>query len=65
MKVEYLSMNTEKLLGRALNDIEMKYSPKLLYVKGSMEIPLPCPRVSIIGSRKASPNGLADAKKNS
>jgi DNA processing protein len=63
MKVEYLSMNTEKLLGRALNDIEMKYSPKLLYVKGSMEIPLPCPRVSIIGSRKASPNGLADAKK--
>lgn len=63
MEVEYLSMNTEKLLGRDLNDIEMKYSPKLLYVQGSMEIPLPCPRVSIIGSRKASPNGLADAKK--
>jgi DNA processing protein len=28
-----------------------------------MEIPLPCPRVSIIGSRKASPNGLAYAQK--
>jgi DNA processing protein len=56
-------MNAEKLLGRALNNIEIKYAPKLLYIKGSMEIPLPCPRVSIIGSRKASPNGLAYAQK--
>jgi DNA processing protein len=60
---EYSLMNAEKLLGRALNNIEIKYAPKLLYIKGSMEIPLPCPRVSIIGSRKASPNGLAYAQK--
>ena len=60
---EYSSMDTEKLLGRGLNDVEMKYAPELLYVKGSLEIPVPCPRVSIIGSRKASPDGLADAQK--
>ena len=59
---EYSSMNAEKLLGRALNDIERKFAPKMLYVKGSLEIPLPCPRVSIIGSRKASPEGIENAK---
>lgn len=51
-------MSVKTLLGRALNDVETKFAPKILYVKGSMEIPLPRPRVSIIGSRKASSNGL-------
>jgi DNA processing protein len=58
----YDSISVEKLLGRTLNDIERKFAPKLLYVKGPMEIPLPCLRVSIIGSRKASPNGLDAAQ---
>lgn len=34
----------------------------MLYVKGAMEIPLPRPRVSIIGSRKASQEGLDAAE---
>ena len=59
---EYSSISVENLLGRPLNDIETKYAPKELYFKGSLKIPLPRPRVSIIGSRKASMNGLEDAK---
>jgi len=58
----YPSISAEDLLGRPLNDIEEKFAPKTLYVQGSMEIPLPSPRVSIIGSRKASPKGLEAAQ---
>lgn len=47
----------EELLG-PLNDVEKKYAPKKLYVAGDLPIPLPGPRSAIIGSRKASPEGL-------
>lgn len=55
-------MSNEDLLGRPLNDIEEKYAPKELYVKGSMEIPLACPRVSVIGTRHPSNEGVANAE---
>lgn len=61
--LEYSSINAEKLLGRALNDIEKKYAPESLYVKGALEVPLPCPKVSVIGSRKTSQHGLESAQK--
>jgi DNA processing protein len=54
------SHTVETLLGRPLNDIEKKYAPNKLYVSGSVPIPLPTRRVSIVGSRKASPEGLSD-----
>lgn len=60
--LEYSSITVENLLGRPLNDVETRYAPKMLYVKGAMEIPLPRPRVSIIGSRKASQEGLDAAE---
>ena len=47
----------EELIG-PLNDVEKKYAPKQLYVVGQLPIPLPSPRVSVIGSRKASSKGL-------
>lgn len=56
------SVSLEDLLGRPLNDIEGKNAPEMLYVKGPIELPLPGPRVSIVGSRKASLNGLANSK---
>ena len=59
---EFFSMQVEELLGRPLNDIEEKFAPKELYVKGPMDIPLPRPKVSIIGSRKASQDGLDNAQ---
>ncbi|MHB8602596.1 MAG: DNA-processing protein DprA [Nitrosotalea sp.] len=61
-ELEYSSMSVKDLLGRTLNDVETKYAPNILHVTGPMEIPLPRPRVSIIGSRKASPKGLEAAQ---
>lgn len=46
-----ISITVEGLLGRPLNDVEKKFSPTM-YVKGSIQIPLPRPRVSIVGLRK-------------
>lgn len=50
----------EELLG-PLNDVEKKYAPNKLYVAGVLHIPLPGPRSAIVGSRKASPEGLKAA----
>ena len=56
------TLTPEKLLGRPLNDIESKYAPKKLYATGNAKkIPLLGPRAAIIGSRKASPQGLRAA----
>jgi len=50
------------LLG-PLNDVEEKYAPKQLYVCGTLPIPLPHPRVAVIGSRQASSKALETARK--
>jgi DNA processing protein len=47
----------EDLLG-PLNDVEKKYAPKELYIAGILPVPLPRPRLSVIGSRNASLEGL-------
>ena len=57
------SINVTQLLGRPLNNIESKADPEQLFVKGSLDIPLPCPKVSIVGSRKASTHGIENAQK--
>ena len=49
------------LLGRPLNDVEDKFAPRSLSVGGPMQIPLPRPRVSIVGARKASHEGIVAA----
>ncbi len=61
-KTSYQSILINDLLGRSLNNVEAKFAPKMIFCKGSMEIPIPCPRVSIIGSRKASDRGLLEAR---
>lgn len=58
----YPAIQLKELLGRPLNDIESKYEPSVIYYEGAIDIPLPCPRVSIIGSRGASEKGLAEAR---
>jgi len=50
-------LTTEELLG-PLNDVERKYTPLKLFASGPMEIPVPRPRLAIIGSRKASGKSL-------
>lgn len=57
----FSTLTVEGLLGRPLNDVETKFAPKTLYVRGTIPIPLPRPRVSIVGSRKASSDGLEAA----
>jgi DNA processing protein len=58
-----LTHTFESLLGRPPNDFEEKFASKIFYVRGSLPRPLPTPRVSIVGSRKASPEGLSDARR--
>ena len=56
----FATLTPEALLG-PLNDVEQRYAPSKLYVCGPMDIPLPSPRASIVGSRRASEKGLQTA----
>lgn len=57
-EIKYPSIDLKNLLGRPLNDIEEKYAPEIIYYKGPMQIPLPCARVSVIGTREPTEEGL-------
>lgn len=57
-----IETTAEELLG-PLNEVERKYAPSCLYVCGDLNLLRHTQRVAIVGSRKASPNGLARAKK--
>lgn len=57
LRRKLLTVSPEELLG-PLNDIERKFAPKEIFTAGAIEIPLPRPRVAIVGSRKASTTGL-------
>ena len=59
--IHYESIRAYNLLGRSLDNVEEKFAPKMIFYKGTMEIPIPCPRVSIIGSRNASERGLLES----
>lgn len=61
-KTSYPSTDLQNLLGRQLDDIEEKYAPKTIYYMGSMQIPLPCARVSVIGTREPTEEGIAAAE---
>jgi DNA processing protein len=57
-----IEMTPSELLGQ-LNEVEQKFAPKTLFVAGRPEILNERPRVSIVGSRKASADGIQRAKK--
>jgi DNA processing protein len=52
----------ESLLG-PLNDVERARAPKELFVAGDLDLFLGHTKVSVVGSRKASPQGLSRAKR--
>jgi DNA processing protein len=54
--------SAEELLG-TLNDVERKNAPAKLYFFGDRALFRQSPRVAIVGSRKASPEGLRRAAK--
>lgn len=55
------SLATEVLVGE-LNEIERKYDPGPLFTSGNLEFLQLSPRISVIGSRNASPHGLEAAR---
>ncbi|MDA7941086.1 MAG: DNA-protecting protein DprA [Nitrosopumilus sp.] len=50
-----------ELLGRPLDGAEVRNAPRIIYCAGPLGIPLPSPRVSVIGSRNAPGDGLQEA----
>src|SRR2546425_8978718 len=55
-------ISSMELLG-ALSELEQKYAPERLFVAGKIELPLPHPRVAIIGTRTPSAEGLRIASR--
>ncbi|MBI1374553.1 MAG: DNA-processing protein DprA [Phycisphaera sp.] len=56
------TLTPAELIG-PLNDLEEAYAPKELYVQGDTDLMRGTRRVSIVGSRKPSPNGIKRARK--
>lgn len=57
---EVRTLAPEELLG-PLNEVEQKYAPKHVFVAGDIALFDRGPRVSLVGSRKASPVGLNES----
>jgi len=62
-RFECLELLPESLLGRLLNEYEARYAVRRLYVVGRIPIPLPVPRVSVVGTREPSYDGIEFAKR--
>ena len=62
LKNDMKAITPRELMGRLLNDTEEKYAPKEIYVKGPMDLPLPRSRVSVIGTRRPTKEGIAEAR---
>ena len=56
------SLDPEDLLG-PLNDVEQKYAPNELFIAGDRSILREGARVAIVGSRKASKDGISRAQR--
>jgi DNA processing protein len=46
-----------------LSEAERRYAPKVVYIAGRIPIPLPVPRVSVVGTRKPSHEGIGMTKR--
>jgi DNA processing protein len=62
-RFECLELLPEFVLGRLLNEYEARFAAMRLYVVGRIPIPLPVPRVSVVGTRKPSSEGIEFAKR--
>jgi DNA processing protein len=58
---DHVVVTPSEVLG-PLNEVETKYAPRALYLKGNRALLERGPRVSIVGSRKASESGLRRAE---
>lgn len=60
--MKYRELTPDELLG-PLNDVEQKFAPKNLFVAGNVDYLQHGGRVSVVGSRQASPEGLSRARR--
>jgi DNA processing protein len=60
--VELRTATPDDLIG-PLNEVEQRHAPELLYWSGDLAVLQSGPRVSVVGSRAASPAGLARARR--
>ena len=56
------SSTLEDLLGFKLSESKRKYAPERLYYKGDPKLLQSEPRVSVVGTRKASPEGISETE---
>lgn len=61
-RMDYQELTPQQLLG-PLNEVEQKHAPKQLFVSGDTALLEEAARVSIVGSRQASDDGLRRAKR--
>ena len=55
-------LSPKDLLGRELNNIEVRNAPQQLYIKGPVDIPLLRPKVSVVGTRKPTEAGIQETQ---
>ncbi len=60
-QVDRLPVTPAELLG-PLSDLERRFAPDLLYASGVLRLPLPHPRVAVVGTRSPSEGGRAAAR---
>lgn len=60
--MQFLELTAQSLLG-PLNEAEQKHAPKHLFAAGDTDMLRRASRVSIVGSRKASEEGLRRARR--
>ena len=63
MELESRAIGVEELLGRSLSEAERRYAPRVVHIAGRLPIPLPVPRVSVVGTREPSHEGIEFAKR--
>jgi DNA processing protein len=56
-------LTVEELLGRRLSNAEKRHAPEAVYVAGRIPIPLPAPRIAVVGTREPSPEGIELTKR--
>lgn len=60
--MEFQELGVQDLIG-PINEFEQKHAPKSLYVRGSVDLLLHRRRVSVVGSRKCSNEGIQRTEK--
>lgn len=57
-----MTISLRTLLGRDLNESENKNAPDRIYIEGPMDIPLSSSRVSVVGTRRPTEEGIEEAR---